>query len=102
MVAFSRRKTAFSKLKSIKIGTHKCLIYWYKTMEGTKARKAPVEDQEPAKLQTELWKKVRVLDSELGDIDELSINDEFDGDTDPYNSTGSHVILEMKKYADDE
>jgi hypothetical protein len=70
-------------------------------MEGPKTQKAPVEAEAPAKLQTDLWDKVRVLDSELGESDELSIDD-FDGDTDPYNSTGSHVVLELKKYANDE
>jgi hypothetical protein len=70
-------------------------------MEGPKTQKAPVEGKAPAKLQTELWDNVRVLDSELGEIDELTIDD-FDGDTDPYNSTGSHVVLELKKYANDE
>ncbi len=71
-------------------------------MEGPKTRKAPVESEAPAKLQTDLWNNVRVLDSELGDIQELAIDDDFDGDTDPYNSTGSHVILEIKKYSSDE
>ncbi len=71
-------------------------------MEATKTRKTPVEGEAPAKLQTELWKNVRALDSELGDIQELAIDDDFDGDTDPYNSTGSHVILEMKKHSNDE
>ncbi|MDX1406238.1 MAG: hypothetical protein R3192_16995 [Woeseiaceae bacterium] len=71
-------------------------------MQGTKTRKAPLEDQAPAEFQTSLWKNVRALDSELGDIGELTIDDDFAGDTDPYNSTGSHVILEMKKYATDE
>lgn len=73
-----------------------------KTMEATKTRKAPVEGEAPAKHQTELWNNVRVLDSELGDIHELAIDDDFEGDTDPYNSTGSHVILEMKKHSTDE
>ena len=71
-------------------------------MEGTKTRKAPVEGEAPVKLQTDLWNNVRVLDSELGDIQELAIDDDFDGDTDPYNSTGSHVVLEMKKHSTDE
>lgn len=71
-------------------------------MEGTKTRKAPVEGEAPAELQSDLWNNVRVLDSELGDIHELAIDDDFEGDTDPYNSTGSHVILEMKKYSADE
>ncbi len=67
-------------------------------MEGPKTQKAPIAGKAPAELQTELWNKVRVLDSEM---DELSIDD-FAGDTDPYNSTGSHVILELKKYSKDE
>lgn len=75
---------------------------WTKTMEASKTRKAPVEDEPAADLQTDLWTNVRVLDSELGDIQELAIDDDFDGDTDPYNSTGSHVILELKKYSKDE
>lgn len=71
-------------------------------MEGPKTRKAPDEGNAPATFQTDLWNKVRVLDSESGDDHELAIEDDFDGDTDPYNSTGSHVILELKKYSSDE
>ena len=61
-----------------------------------------VEDNAPAEFQTSLWKDVRVLDSELGDIQELTIDDDFEGDTDPYNSTGSFVALEIKKHSNDE
>lgn len=71
-------------------------------MEATKTRKAPIEAKAAAEFKTDLWNKVRALDSERGGIDELALEDDFHGDTDPYNSTGSHVILELKKYSREE
>lgn len=71
-------------------------------MDAPKTRKAPVESKAAAEFQTDLWNNVRVLDAELGDDYELAIEDDFDGDTDPYNSTGSHVVLEMKKFSSDD
>lgn len=66
-------------------------------MDGQKTRKPEVERKAPIRVQSELWDNVRVLDSKLGEIDELAIDEDFDLGGDPYNSTGQHVILELKK-----
>ncbi len=66
-----------------------------KARKGTVARKAPVQ------VEIDLRNKVQVLDSELSENDELAIDEDFDGDGDPYNTTGSHVILQLKKDADE-
>jgi hypothetical protein len=71
-------------------------------MDGQKTRKSEVARKAPVKVQTELWPNVRVLDTKLGDIAELAIDEDFDWGGDPYNSTGQHVILEMKKIDDSE
>jgi hypothetical protein len=64
-------------------------------MDGQKTRKTAEVRKTPLKIQTDLWKKVRVLDSEVSDADELAIDDDFECGGDPYNSTGQHVILEL-------
>jgi hypothetical protein len=66
-------------------------------MDGQKTRKTEVARKAPIKVQSGLWDNVRVLDSKLGEIDELAIDEDFDLGGDPYNSTGQHVILELKK-----
>ena len=67
-------------------------------MDGPKTRKAEETRKAPLKLQTDLWNNVRVLDSELGEIGELTVDEDFDSGSDPYNSTGQHVILELTKH----
>ena len=44
-------------------------------MDGQKTRKSDVARKAPVKVQTELWPDVQVLDSELGDIAELGIDE---------------------------
>ena len=39
---------------------------------------------------------VRVLTSSLGKAPELSISEDCDQGSDPYNSTGQHVIIKSK------
>ena len=66
-------------------------------MDGQKTRKTEVARKAPVRVQTGLWDNVRVLDSKLGEIDELNIDEDYDLGGDPYNSTGQHVILELAK-----
>ena len=66
-------------------------------MDGQKTRKTEVARKAPIRAQSRLWDSVRVLDSRLGEIDELAIDEDFDLGGDPYNSTGQHVILELQK-----
>jgi hypothetical protein len=67
-----------------------------KTRKATVARKAPVQ------VEIDLRNKVQVLDSELSEIEELAIDEDFDSGGDPYNTTGSHVILQLQEDADEE
>jgi len=66
-------------------------------MDEQKTRKTADLRKTPLKVQTDLRDKVRVLDSELGEIDELAIDENFTAGGDPYNSTGQQVILELTK-----
>jgi hypothetical protein len=69
-------------------------------MNTSKTRPVAKAHKSPLQVETDLRNNVQVLHSELSEIDELAIDEEFDMGGDPYNSTGSHVILEQKK--DDE
>lgn len=62
-----------------------------KTRPGASAHKSPLQ------VDTDLRDHVQILHSELSEIDELSIDEDFDMGGDPYNSTGSHVILQQQK-----
>jgi hypothetical protein len=75
--------------------------FWNKAMDGQKTRKTAVTRKAPLKVQTELSDEVRVLDSELGEIDELAIDENFTAGGDPYNTTGKHVIIKLEKGADE-
>ena len=46
-------------------------------MDAQKTRKPEVARKAPMKVQSELWDNVRVLDSKLGEIDELAIDESF-------------------------
>ncbi len=70
-------------------------------MDEQKTRKTADLRKTPLKVQTDLWDKVRVLDSELGEIDELAIDDNFTVGGDPYNTTGKHVIIKLNDDSDD-
>lgn len=44
---------------------------------------------------------VQVLRSDLVDLNELAIADDFDTGGDPYNSTGQHVIIKSQLKVDE-
>ena len=66
-------------------------------MDGPKTPKTDAIRKAPIRVQGGLWDSVRVVDSKLGEIHELAIDEDFDSGGDPYNSTGQHVILEMQR-----
>jgi hypothetical protein len=70
-------------------------------MDGQKTRKSEAARKAPLKVQNELWDSVRVLGSELGEIDELAIDESFTAGGDPYNSTGKHVIVKLDENAEE-
>ena len=53
------------------------------------------ESNEPVRIETD-HKDVRILRSKIVDAPELSIEDDRDNGGDPYNTTGQHVVLELK------
>ncbi len=65
-------------------------------MNVQKVRKAPVQ------VETDLRNQVQVLDSELSETEELAIEEDLDAGGDPYNTTGSHVVIQLQKEADEE
>ncbi len=70
-------------------------------MDEQKTRKTADLRKTPLKVQTDLRDKVRVLDSELGEIDELAIDENFTAGGDPYNTTGRHVIIKLNDGSDE-
>ncbi len=44
---------------------------------------------------------VRIINSDLAEADELSISTDYDTGGDPYNSTGTHVIITQQQSRDD-
>ncbi len=66
-------------------------------MNTSKTRPVAKAHKSPPQVETDLRNNAQVLHSELNEIDELSIDEDFDLGGDPYNSTGSHVIIEQKK-----
>jgi hypothetical protein len=58
-------------------------------MDGQKTRKTEVARKAPIRVQSGLWDNVRVLDSKLGEIDELAVDEDFDLGGDPYRTTVS-------------
>ena len=67
-----------------------------KPRKETAARKAPVQ------VEIDLRNNVQVIDSEMNNAEELTIDENFDSGGDPYNTTGSHVILQLQADADEE
>ena len=47
-------------------------------------------------LRLDASEEVEVLDAELIDVNELSIEDDADAGSDPYNCTGQHVIIKPR------
>ena len=53
---------------------------------------------EAVRIETD-HKDVRVVRSRLTDANALSIAADYDNGGDPYNSTGQHVVIKLKKDA---
>ena len=70
-------------------------------MNVQKSRKATVARKAPVQVEIDLRNNAQVIDSDVNHSDELVIDDGLDTDCDPYNSTGSHVILQLKLDADE-
>ena len=68
----------------------------HKLRKETAAREAPVQ------VETDLRNNVQLIDSEMNNAEELAIDDDFDSGGDPYNTTGSHVIIQLQEDADEE
>jgi hypothetical protein len=66
-------------------------------MNVQKSRKATVALKAPVQAEIDLRNNAKVIDSDVNYSDELAVEDGFDTDCDPYNSTGSHVILQLKE-----
>ena len=62
----------------------------HKTKQEAQVRKSPVA------VETDLKKNVRVLQSELNEVDELALADDNLGG-DPYNNTGQHCIVKPRR-----
>ena len=54
------------------------------------------DDSNAATLKTADQDEVRVIKSSLVEASDLSISEELDKGSDPYNSTGQHVILKSR------
>ena len=70
-------------------------------MNVQKSRKATVARKAPVQVETDLRKNAQVIDSDVNTADELAVDNDFDSGGDPYNTTGSHVILQLKQDADE-
>ena len=70
-------------------------------MNTQKTRPAAVAHKSPVQVETDLRNNVQVIQSELNEVDELAIDEDFNVGGDPYNSTGQHVVIKPKKDADE-
>ena len=70
-------------------------------MNVQKSRKATVARKVPVQVEVALRNNVQVIDSEVDNADELAIDGDFDTGGDPYNTTGSHVIIKQENDADE-
>jgi hypothetical protein len=70
-------------------------------MNVQKSRKAAVARKAPVQVEIDLRNNAQVIDSDVNYSDQLAIDDGVDADCDPYNTTGSHVILQLKQDADE-
>ena len=66
-----------------------------KTQHEADAGKSPV------KVETAPPSNAQLLDSEVNEVDELAIDENFSAGGDPYNSTGKHVIIKSNKDSDE-
>lgn len=66
-------------------------------MNTPKTRPMAATRKSPVSVETDLRNNVQVLHSELSEIDDLAIDEDFDMGGDPYNSTGQHAIVKPRK-----
>ncbi len=71
-------------------------------MNVQKPRKEEAARKAPVQVEIDLRNNVQVIDSEMNNAEELTIDENFDSGGDPYNTTGSHVILQLQEDADEE
>jgi hypothetical protein len=66
-----------------------------------KSQKATVARKTPVQVEIDLRNNVQVIDSEMNYADELTIDEDFESGGDPYNTTGSHMIIKQEIDADE-
>jgi hypothetical protein len=64
-------------------------------MNSHNAKTEPVTRSESARTETDI-EDVRVVESHLVEASELSISEDRDQGSDPYNNTGQHVIIKSR------
>jgi len=66
----------------------------------TTAKTAPAPDtfKSPAQVELDFQNRLRDQHSGSNDVENPGGEEDLDKDTDPYNSTGQHVLLELEKY----
>lgn len=70
-------------------------------MNTHKSRQAAVTVKTPGQVESDLRSNVTVHHSDLNEVEELTIDEDFDLGADPYNSTGRHAIIKPKTGADE-
>ena len=70
-------------------------------MNTQKTRQAEVARKAPVQVDTDL-SNVQVRHSELEEVNELAVDEDFSTGGDPYNSTGKHVIIKSQEDASGE
>ena len=65
-------------------------------MDSHNPKTETVVKKESVRVETD-HKGARVLQTDVLDAPELSIDEDFDIGCDPYNSTGQHVIIKSRK-----
>ncbi len=70
-------------------------------MNTQKTRQATVTLKSLGQVESDLPSNVTEHHSDLNEVEELTINEEFDLGTDPYNNTGQHVVIKPKIDADE-
>jgi hypothetical protein len=64
-------------------------------MDTQKTRQAEVARKAPVQVEIDLG-NVQMRHSELKEVDELAVDEDFTAGGDPYNSTGKHVIIKQQ------
>ncbi len=65
-------------------------------MDTQKTRQAEVARKAPVQVEIDLG-NVQVRHSELKEVEDLAVNEDFSTGGDPYNSTGKHVIIKQQQ-----